>query len=56
MERADLIARRDELQGQYNIAHDQSRELAGAVAAFDEVIALLDAEAVAKPESKAKEK
>ena len=54
MERADLIKRRDELQGLCNRAHDQEHEYAGAVAVLDEVIALLDAEVAAKSESETK--
>lgn len=44
MNREAAIARRDELQGQYNAANNHARELAGAIAAYDEVIELFDKE------------
>ena len=45
LDRDAAIERRDELQIQYNQANNQARELAGAVAAYDEVIATFDAPA-----------
>ena len=52
MLREDLEKRRDELQMQYVQANNQARELAGAVAAFDEIIA--DMDTPAPPASAAK--
>ena len=46
LNRHDLIARRDELQGQYTQANNHARELAGAIAAYDEVMELLDEETI----------
>lgn len=47
--REAAVIRRDELQLQYNQANNQARELAGAIAAYDEVIALLDEEEAKAP-------
>ena len=33
-----MVKRRNELQGQYDRAHSHARELAGAIAAYDEII------------------
>jgi len=43
VDREALIKRRDELQDQYNRANAHTRELAGAIAAYDEIIESLEA-------------
>jgi hypothetical protein len=49
MDREVLIARRDELQRAVETARERLNQNAGAVAAYDEIIALLDAESEAPP-------
>ena len=57
MDREALIKRRDELQSQYNQVNNHARELAGAIAAFDEMIESLEAvSSTSEPDSEPEDK
>lgn len=56
MDREALVRRRDELQSACDAARERLNQNAGAVAAYDEIIAMLDEQATApapEPEEKA---